>query len=153
MPFVWRDLRERTKLHQPFVEALDELGLTLKSTFYITEGYRTPERSDMLYANYKNWLDGGKKGTPAPKAAPAGLSAHNWGLAIDVALDGDDKKSGLQMLWDINSFGWLELKAKVVLNSKLVGGFTFGDTDHIEFKGWKGWRQLRDPLLYKKLYG
>ena len=39
-----------------------------------TEGYRSPERSDELYAAY---LKGG------PRAAPAGKSAHNYGKAAD----------------------------------------------------------------------
>ncbi|NJP36742.1 M15 family metallopeptidase [Bacillus luteus] len=71
----------------------------------ITEGYRSPERQDELYARGRT-ADG-----DVVTNASAGESYHNYGLAIDYALETEDG-----LVWDIetdfNGSGeadWLEV--------------------------------------------
>jgi hypothetical protein len=97
-------------------------------TWYVTEGFRSIERSDQLYALYK----AGK----GPRAAPGGKSAHNFGLAIDVALDNDDRP-GLQPTWDVRMAGWAWLKARSVPHPRLKNGWSFSDWPHIERYKWQ----------------
>jgi hypothetical protein len=80
-----------------------------------------------------------KKG---PRAAPAGKSAHNYGLAIDVALDGAPQP-GLQMCWSTAHAGWRWLKAATVPHPRLKNGWSFGDWPHVEKYRWtryKDWQ-------------
>lgn len=58
----------------------------------VTEGFRTPERSDELYQKY---LAGG------PKAAPGGSSWHNYGMAGDVAII---TNGGASANWNANDY-------------------------------------------------
>lgn len=88
-----------------------------------TEGFRTRKRSDELYQAY---LKGG------PRAAPAGKSPHNYGLAVDIVLMGDDGKPS----WNTRLAGWVWLVAKARLHPRLHDGQDFGDTDHLERYQW-----------------
>lgn len=66
-------------LEPAFLESLLNLlaeARGLGFEFFATEGFRSFERSRELYEKYRK---GG------PRAAPAGFSAHNYGLAVDLA--------------------------------------------------------------------
>jgi hypothetical protein len=133
MPLIWRDV-SKEGLHPGFLADVEAFFAQAPHDFYVTEAYRSPERSAKLYAAYK-------AGT-GPKAAPAGKSAHNFGLAIDVALDGDPKP-GLQMLWNTSHKGWLWLKVEMFKHPRLKNGNTFGDWPHCEVYKWQqhtGWK-------------
>jgi peptidoglycan LD-endopeptidase CwlK len=101
----------------------------LPDLWVVTEGYRTMERSNILYIDYK--LHGGVK------AAPGGLSPHNYGLAIDVSLDGDPVKKGVQVVWNIKDKRWLRLANAVWKHPRLRSGKWFDDWPHIEKLKWK----------------
>ena len=172
MALFWRGIAT-DHLYPPFVEDVQKLLTESPFDWYVTEGYRSIERSNLLYDEYTNGCivrtPGGLlaclTGEPdaefsvshqyqrikdakgrvlrGPKAAPGGKSAHNYGLAIDVALDGDPKP-GLQMLWNTGSAGWRWLKTSTVPHPRLKNGWSFGDWPHIErykwqrYKGWAG---------------
>lgn len=97
-------------------------------TWYVLEAFRTFERSDQLYADYKAGL--------GPKAAPAGKSAHNYGLAIDVVPD-IHGRTGLQPSWDIRRKEWQWLKLHSIPHPRLTVGWRFGDWPHIRRYRWK----------------
>lgn len=103
-------------------------------TFVATEGFRSFERSQALYVTYKR---GG------PRAAPPGLSAHNYGMAIDV------------MAFDKNKQGtWLpeayEPLRELCVKHKLAWGGLFKDMPHIGHPDFVTGAQLT-PLA--KLWG
>lgn len=80
---------------------------------------------------HRKYLAGG------PRAAPPGRSAHNFGLAVDVVLDGDPQKPGIQMDWVTTHAGWLWLKAKSIAHPRLRTGWKYADFGHIEAVGWE----------------
>lgn len=146
---IWRTVN-KTFLRIDFLGFIEEFfnDKSAPCDFYVTEGYRTMERSNTLYDAYRNGTIIGynSDGTPirgakGPRAAPAGLSAHNYGCAIDVAPDGNPDLSGLQAVWNISFKGWGWLKLKLLNHPTLASGIFFrtGDQDwpHIERRGWK----------------
>lgn len=134
----WRNIKPEL-LYQPFRIDVEKLLSESKYSWYVTDGYRSPERSDQLYEIY---LNGG------PKAAPGGLSAHNWGLAIDVSLDGDDVKEGNQPTWNAKAAGWIWLWATIAKHPRLSSGIKFGDGPHIQRYNWKHFRSISNPEYY-----
>jgi hypothetical protein len=121
MTVIWQASPEG--LEMEFFNDVDELLETDKATWYVTEGFRSIKRSNQLYAIYKK---GG------PRAAPGGLSPHNIGEAIDVVLDGDLLKAGLQMNWDANRPEWRTLFDRIKAHPRLHSGTSFNDDPHIE---------------------
>lgn len=97
--------------------------------WYALSGYRSMEEQRKLYDAYRLKL--------GPKAAPPGRSAHNYRLAIDVVLDTDPDKPGLQPSWDTKLAGWLWLKAKSIPHPRLKNGWSFGDWPHLERYNWR----------------
>lgn len=95
--------------------------------WWVTYGFRTLAEQAALYAKYQ---------AGGPRAAPAGRSAHNYGLAVDVVLDQSDQK-GLQADWDVTVPGWLWLKTKSILHPRLRTGWKYADYGHIEAVGWE----------------
>ena len=142
---IWGKIESRLLLPE-FVQDINDLLGPCPYNWYVTEGFRSIERSDALYAAYKAYLD--KAGPPAPRAAPGGKSAHNFGLAIDVALDSDLHKPGLQPDWNPGidngkADGWLWLRGKVNAHPRLRGGWWYADWPHIERYKWerhKDWK-------------
>lgn len=157
MALYWRSI-SKDGLKPDFLADVEEFLSASPFDWYVTEGYRSPERSARLYDEYKNGVvQRDERGVPVldatgavvrkrnmatgkivygPRAAPAGRSAHNFGLAVDVALDGDPKP-GLQMLWDTKHAGWLWLKTKSILHPRLKNGWSFGDWPHLERFKWE----------------
>jgi peptidoglycan LD-endopeptidase CwlK len=127
-----------------FKEDVERLLGNSPYEWYVTEAFRSLERSDELYAAYKSFLDG--KGPPAPRAAPAGRSAHNFGLAIDVALDSDSARPGLQADWMPNEGdGWYWLRDTVKTHPRLHSGASFNDWPHIERFQWEKFKHWHLP--------
>jgi hypothetical protein len=93
----------------------------------VTYGFRSREEQAELYAKFK---------AGGPRAAPPGKSAHNFGLAIDVALDGDDTLAGLQPDWNTSHEGWRWLFDAIAEHPRLHSGRSFNDACHIERLGW-----------------
>lgn len=123
-----------------FVEDINELLEPSEFAWYVTEGFRSIERSNVLYAAYK-------AGT-GPRAAPGGSSAHNYGLAIDVALDADLYKPGLQPDWNPGfdngkADGWLWLRGAVNAHPRLRGGWWYNDWPHIERYKWQQMKEWK----------
>ena len=115
-------------LQKDFALDVEKLLVDSPYTWYVTSGWRSTKVQTKLYELYK----AGKGG----KAAPAGKSAHEWGLAIDVVLDGS-LKPGLQMLWDTKHEGWLWLAWAIRKHPRLHSGMWFSDWPHIERYQWE----------------
>lgn len=80
-------------LFPPFFNRLQDLldeALAARKAYWVIEGYRGYERSDELFAQ------GRTKPGPIVTRARAGQSAHNFGLAGDLVLDGFMDRAGLQ---------------------------------------------------------
>jgi hypothetical protein len=142
MAIVWRTLDVHL-LEPQFYFDVNKLLEDSPYTWFVTEAFRSKERSNKLYDEYMFGVikADGTRGPKGPRAAPAGKSAHNYGLAIDVALDKDnDSSNGLQMIWDTSVPGWLWLKAKTLIHPRLKGGWKFGDWPHIEKYQWENYK-------------
>lgn len=87
----------------------------------VTAGFRTFDEQDKLYKAYA--ANPGR----AAKAAPAGLSYHNYGLAIDVLPMTDDFKA----IEVISKQSW-EMVGIVAKEYGLIWGGSFGDKPHVE---------------------
>jgi hypothetical protein len=121
MSVIWQ--AEPTGLEMQFFLDVDDLLHLLPDVWYVTCGFRSIKESDRLYAIYQK---GG------PKAAPGGLSPHNIGEAVDVVLDGDQQKPGLQMNWNWDHPAWHRLFDAIKAHPRLHSGASFGDGPHIE---------------------
>lgn len=102
--------------------------------YFATYGLRTFEEQAQLRANYL----AGKGG----KAAPAGLSAHQYGIAFDFCRDADgDASNGLQPSWRGPEYALLGSEARA---AGLIWGQSFGDAPHIQWPGYVSGPQLAD---------
>lgn len=125
------DLVARVNLDLIYPEYLERLleakarARARGADYYSTEGYRTYGRSHFLYGQ---WL-AGKGG----RAAPAGASSHNFGLATDECPDGDPTKPGLQPRWDSPAFAIL---GEEVQRLGLHWGAGYGDRPHVSWPGF-----------------
>lgn len=124
---IWRSV-DPTKLQQQFRTDVEELLGPSEFYWYVIHGLRTMEEQDKLH---KAFLVGG------PKAAPAGKSPHNYGLAIDVVPDKDPDAKGLQPNWDTKTKAWRWLFGEIKLHPRLYSGVAFDDSDHIECYHWQ----------------
>jgi hypothetical protein len=88
----------------------------------VTQGLRTKDEQADLYRKY---LAGG------PLAAPPGRSAHNWGLAVDVAAL---TPAGPSWSYDLPQWQWLYDACDA--HPRLRSGYHFGDDDHIQAAKW-----------------
>lgn len=140
MPLFWRKIESRLVMPALIDDLVEVIGAD-EADWYVTCGFRSIADSDAGYTKYKAYLEG--LGPPAPKFAPGGKSAHNFGLAVDIALDGDATQPRLQPQWNEQHPAWIRLRGKVDAHPRLHGGWWFGDGDHIEKTHWesfKGWR-------------
>jgi peptidoglycan LD-endopeptidase CwlK len=76
------------------------------------------------------------------KAAPAGLSAHNYGLAVDFCRDADTTKPGLQPDWKDAAY---DILGEEMQREGLVWGASFKDRPHIQWPRFVNASQL-EPL-------
>lgn len=95
--------------------------------WWVSYGYRSLEEQAALYVKYQ---------AGGPRAAPAGRSAHNYGLAVDVVVDQSEQK-GLQAEWVVTAPGWLWLKANSIPHPRLRTGWKYADYGHLEAVGWE----------------
>jgi LAS superfamily LD-carboxypeptidase LdcB len=92
----------------------------------VTSGHRSIARQRQLYRAH---LRGG------PLAAPPGKSAHNYGLAVDIALPGVDPSS---------FFGWRKYRKLHAIAERwglvtLDGAQRREDPYHLEWPDWRGY--------------
>lgn len=118
---------DTTKLESEFLRDVTKLLTDSPHQWKVTEGLRSMERSKELNDAYK----AGK----GPRAAPPGKSAHNYGLAIDVALI--DPKNPKAFTWDTSQPGWQWLKEAVNKHPRLRSLYRVGDWPHIEKVKWE----------------
>lgn len=78
-----------------------------------------------------------------PRAAEAGYSQHNYGLAIDFAPDGDLHTPGLQPVWDPKAFDPL---VEETVKAGLASGRAFRDSPHVGWASYQNRSQLVDLL-------
>jgi hypothetical protein len=142
---IWRCPKDG--LDPDFIADLESVVEPDPDPWYVLEGFRSMQRSADLYAAYLPWLrykqGRGPRppGEPAPKAAPPGRSAHNFGLAVDLVLDKDAVTKGLQPSWRINDPvdgpKWRRLVAAIEAHPRLNSGADFDDWPHIERQDWQ----------------
>jgi hypothetical protein len=157
MALEWRTVN-MLELEPTFRSDIEELLSKSKWDWYITHGHRSSETQNSLFGQGRSVIQLARFGLekyarpdlPKVTNARAGQSAHNFGLAVDVALDGDDVRPGLQPLWDINHAAWLWLIASVKMHKRLRSGMHWNDWPHIERFKWHRylhWQSNMDPHL------
>lgn len=101
--------------------------------YYATSGLRWFEEQEKLH---KAHIAGG------PKAAPPGLSAHQYGIAVDCAPDADESTPGLQGPdYSATAYQVLIEEAEAV---GLVSGSRFNDNPHVQWPSYVSGRELRE---------
>lgn len=116
-----------------FVRWLEAAFEALPDEWVVISGLRTSEQQKALWAAYK---------AGGPRAAPPGYSAHEFGLAVDVVLDGEPERPGLQPSWDVSDPRWRRMIEAIEAHPKLETGASFGDAGHIQVRGWKRYKGL-----------
>ena len=114
-------------LFPPFVEKLLAALAACQTRgqdYYAISGFRPWDEQARLWAKFQ---------AGGPRAAPAGLSAHNYGLAVDLAPDGDPNKAGLQPDWSDAKYTILGEEAQ---KAGLVWGASFNDKPHVQWPGF-----------------
>src|SRR5699024_8983299 len=136
---------EPTELHPKVAEnaeKLKEKAADKDIAIQITEGFRTEERQDDLYAQGRT-----QPGNIVTNAK-GGESYHNYGLAVDFAVEADG-----EVTWDVNYDGngngksdWVEV-ADIAKDL----GFTWGgdweefrDYPHLQMEFGKSIRDLQE---------
>lgn len=115
-------------LHPVFLERLLNLLADAASqglVYKVYSGHRSFEEQHKLY---KLYVGGGSR------AAPAGLSAHNYGLAVDMGR------------WQNGVMSWsdkeLDPLRELCVKHKLIWGGTFADKPHVQLPGYVTGQQL-----------
>jgi peptidoglycan LD-endopeptidase CwlK len=123
---------DTTLLYPPFLlrlQALLEVAMAAQRAYWVVEGYRSYERSDELYAQGRT--------VPGPIVtnAQGGESAHNFGIAADLVLDGFLDRAGLQPDYRPASYDILGMLAP---RHGLVwgGSWQFKDRPHVQVPGF-----------------
>ena len=129
----WRNV-SKEGLQPQFLADVEAFLTASPYHWYVTSAYRSSAEQDKLYAQGRT--------TPGPRVTNArgGQSAHNFGLAIDVVLDADPEKPGLQPGWDTKLAGWLWIKSAIWPHPRLQSGWSFGDWPHIQRYRWRNFR-------------
>lgn len=125
-------------LYPPFRDLMFEViaACRAKGSFYVAQyGFRSwPQQHQLRLA----WLN--KQGG---RAAPAGYSAHQYGLAIDFVADQFPDTPGLQPDWTDAAYDCLGREAQ---GAGLIWGVGFGDRPHVQWPGYVSGTELQ-PLL------
>lgn len=118
-----------------------DVVLTSKAKIRITQGFRTFEEQNLIYAQGRT--------TPGKKVtnAKAGQSVHNYGFAVDICLIIEDKIASWDITkdWDNDHISdWHEcVKIFAKYGWEWGGNWEkFKDLSHFEKKGYNNWRQL-----------
>lgn len=120
-------------LYAPFLAKLQALlddAMGQGHAFWVVEGYRSYTRSEELYAQ------GRSKQGPVVTRARAGQSAHNFGIAADLVLDGYLERAGLQP--DYRPDSYEPLRALAPKHGLVWGGGWAGlkDYPHVQLPNW-----------------
>jgi hypothetical protein len=101
---------------------------TAGKDFYAVSGYRSLDEQEAKYA-----IGRSKPGARITNAR-GGFSLHNYGLAIDCALDKDHAKAGLQPDWDNGKGQYTDLRAPCGKYKLQVGvpSVPGGDPGHVQ---------------------
>lgn len=126
---IWR--KPKDGMNPVFVAALDGALGPLPDTWYVIQAKRDSAYQAALFAKYQ---------AGGPRAAPPGYSPHEFGLAVDVALDADAVRAGLQPNWDLHDVRWQRLIHTVRDSRLLHSGIGFGDADHVEMVHWGAYK-------------
>ncbi len=121
-------------LYRPFLSKLTQLldeALSMRKPYWVVSGHRSYVEQDKLYQIGRNV--GSKQ--PRVTNAKGGQSAHNFGIAADVCLDGIIDRVGLQPDYRPGSYEPLRLLAP---KYGLVwgGAWGFPDRPHLQMPGW-----------------
>lgn len=136
---LWHRSVDMDRLYSPFLEAVLALQAECVASGYSYKVYSGHRPFDEQQALYEAHLKG------APRAAPPGLSAHNYGLAVDCARLLPDGK----LSWDA-----YEVLEMLVSKHGLVTGKSFGDRPHLQWPGYVSGAQLRPlKVIYEAASG
>lgn len=140
---LYRVMDKLDLFYPPFLDAL--LGVLAackeRGAHYVPYmGFRTFAEQAKLNSAYMKKVPG------AGKAAPSGLSAHNYGLAADLVLDTDPNKPGLQPDWSKAAY---KILIEETERAGLVSGHTFSDSPHVQ---WPGYVHGHDLAGLKRVY-
>jgi peptidoglycan L-alanyl-D-glutamate endopeptidase CwlK len=118
-----------------------DLALTGKAKIRITEGLRTFEEQNALYAKGRTMP--GKKVTNAK----GGQSVHNYGFAVDICLIIEGKLASWDTVkdWDNDQIAdWQECVKIFAKYGWDWGGNwkTFKDLPHFDKRGYNDWKKL-----------
>lgn len=94
--------------------------------FYGISGYRSPTEQAKLY--FQGRTTAGKIVT----SAGPGLSLHQYGLAVDFALDGDTTRDGLQPDWAIEHYQPLAEEARKLGLESGLDWTRFREAPHVQ---------------------
>jgi peptidoglycan LD-endopeptidase CwlK len=130
--------------YPPFLERVLELKTRCRARgalYLSTFGHRTYEESDKLHQIYR---------TGGPRAAPAGYSSHNFGLADDEAYIVTEKPKRV-CRWNIKDF---DILGEEAVKLGLHWGAGYGDCPHISWPGFVNGAELK-PLreIWQKSQG
>lgn len=123
---------DTTLAFPPFLEKLQALlddAIRQMRAYWVVELHRSYHRSDELFAQGRT--------TPGPivTRARAGQSAHNFGIAADLVLDGYMDRAGLQPDYRPASY---DLLGHLCPKHGLVwgGSWAFKDLPHVQLPGF-----------------
>ena len=122
-------------LYPPFREVMAEVIARCRARgadYVATRGFATFAEQEALHTRHLRGEGG--------RAAPAGLSAHNYGLAVDFCRDADVSRPGLQPRWDAPAYAVLGEETR---RAGLVWGGSFGDAPHCQWPGLVSGTQLQ----------
>lgn len=155
-------------LHRPFRDAVLPILQACPMGLVLTWGLRNADQQNaivgqgrgvgQLVAMGLSLADARRFSRPdLPRVSNAifGNSSHNWGCAVDVAVDADLLRPGLQPDWDPTRDtdpatpgeqpdGWYWLKSALAGHPLLRHGEEWGDWPHIE---WRAWRKVKAAQL------
>lgn len=135
-------------LYPPFLEGLLNLMAKCRDqghVFYAVSGFRSIEDQEQKYSIGRT-----KEGRRITNA-PGGYSMHNYGIACDLALDGDLNKPGLQPDWENNRGQYAPLQEACGDFGLQVGVPTVpgGDPGHVQFPVVTRYKMQEMTLLSK----
>ncbi|WP_404370488.1 M15 family metallopeptidase [Corallococcus coralloides] len=121
-------------LYPPFQAVMGEVIARCRARgadYVATRGYATFAEQRALHLRYLKGEGG--------RAAPEGLSAHNYGLANDFCRDADVDRPGLQPRWDGPAYAILGEETR---RAGLAWGGSFGDAPHCQWPSLVSGSQL-----------
>jgi peptidoglycan L-alanyl-D-glutamate endopeptidase CwlK len=121
-------------LYPPFLERLIEAtgrAADRGAQYWWVRGFATWAEQHQLRQKFLNGTGG--------RAAPAGLSAHNYGLGSDFTFDADNDAPGLQPSWKDSQY---EALGEEVTRAGLVWGASFKDRPHVNWPGFVSAKEL-----------